>query len=403
LEHERRQRAGEQDVSNADRSRLFNSVEQSGVISTALGGLIAIAAALGIGRFVYTPILPVMIEALGLSGLEAGLIASANFVGYMIGALLAAMPRLAGPRRLWLVGSLVVSAATTAGMGLTDSVGTFLVLRFVGGLASAFVLIFSSTVVLERLAQVGRAGLSAVHFAGVGTGIALSAALVAGLIDLGQGWQSLWLASGALSFAAVFAATALLPNWRIPAVQTRGGASAIADPGLRSFVIAYGLFGFGYIITGTFLVAIVRATPAIHALEPVIWMVFGVAAIPSVAVWTRTATRFGIQAAFAIACIVEAAGVLASVAWPSMLGVFLAAILVGGTFMGLTALGLMGARARAVGDPRRALALMTGAFGFGQIIGPLFAGIASDWLGSFTAPSIVAALALVVAALLAVT
>jgi MFS family permease len=101
------------------------------------------------------------------------------------------------------------------------------------------------------------------------------------------------------------------------------------------------------------------------------------------------------------ACIVEAAGVLASVAWPTTLGVFLAAILVGGTFMGLTALGLMGARARAVGDPRRALALMTGAFGFGQIIGPIFAGFASDRLGSFTASSIVAALGLLAAALLA--
>ena len=91
---------------------------------------------------------------------------------------------------------------------------------------------------------------------------------------------------------------------------------------------------------------------------------------------------------------------LASVLWPTTVGVFLAAILVGGTFMGLTALGLMEARARSVGDPRRALALMTGAFGLGQIVGPIFAGIASDRLGSFTAPSIVAALGLVLAALL---
>jgi predicted MFS family arabinose efflux permease len=184
-------------------------------------------------------------------------------------------------------------------------------------------------------------------------------------------------------------------------MQTAGTASAVADARLRRLIVAYGLFGFGYIITATFLVAIVRATPAIQAQEPVIWIVFGIAAAPSVAFWTLLASRFGIQAAFAMACIVEALGVLASVAWSSVLGVFPAAILVGGTFMGLTALGLMGARARAVGDPRRVLALMTGAFGLGQIVGPLFAGIASDWLGSFTAPSIVAALALILAALLA--
>jgi predicted MFS family arabinose efflux permease len=374
---------------------------QSGALSTALGGLLAIAAALGIGRFVYTPILPVMVEALELSRSQAGLIASANFLGYLIGALLAAMPRLSGPRRLWLIGSLAASAATTAGMALTSSLAVLLVLRFAGGAASAFVLIFSSTVVLERLAQLGRNEFSALHFAGVGTGIAVSAALVAALLELGQSWQSLWLASGALSFVAVIAAAALLPTSPRAAIEPAATARAVADAPLRRLIVAYGLFGFGYIITATFLVAIVRATPAIRAQEPIIWIVFGIAAVPSVGFWTLLASRLGIPAAFAVACIVEALGVLASVAWASVLGVFVAAVLVGGTFMGLTALGLMGARARAVGDPRRALALMTGAFGLGQIIGPLFAGVASDRLGSFTAPSIVAALALILAALLA--
>src|SRR5690348_12452165 len=110
-------------------------------ICTALGGLIALAAALGIGRFVYTPILPPMIEALGLSKSEAGLIASANFVGYLIGALLVAMPRLPGVRRHWLIAALAASALTTAAMGVVGTLKAFLALRFAGGLASAFVLI----------------------------------------------------------------------------------------------------------------------------------------------------------------------------------------------------------------------------------------------------------------------
>ena len=371
-------------------------------ICTALGGLIALAAALGIGRFVYTPILPPMIEALQLSKSEAGLIASVNFVGYLLGALLAAMPGLVGSRRLWLLGALAISAVTTAAMGLTQMLPAFLGLRLVGGIASAFVLILSSTIVLERLAEAGRSGLSALHFAGVGTGITVSAVLVAELQHLGESWQVLWLASGAVTFAALLAAAGLLPQGASPTVRsTRREERGAIDRGLRRLMIAYGLFGFGYVITATFLVAIVRATPAIRPYEPVIWIVFGIAAVPSVTLWTRLAQPIGIPAAFAIACVVEAAGVLASVAWPTTLGVFLAAMLVGGTFMGLTALGLMGARARAIGDPRRALALMTGAFGIGQIIGPIFAGFASDRLGRFTASSIVAALGLLAAALLA--
>jgi predicted MFS family arabinose efflux permease len=369
-------------------------------VSAAFGGMLAIAAAVGIGRFVYTPILPPMVEALGLSQSEAGLLASANFLGYLIGALLAALPRLARTRRRWLLWALALSAITTAAMGLTETPAVFLALRFVGGAASAFVLIFSTTIVLERLADANRDGLSALHFAGVGTGIAISAALVAALLHLGQSWRSLWLASGGLTFFALLAVAILLPIGVAPKTRPSGPTTNVTDASLRRLVIAYGLFGFGYVITATFLVAIVRATPTVRALEPVIWVVFGVAAVPSVALWTRIASPVGLSAAFAAACIVEAAGVLASVAWPSALGVFLAAILVGGTFMGLTALGLLGARARAAGDSRPLVALMTGAFGLGQIVGPIFAGIVSDQLGSFTAPSIVAALALGVAAVL---
>jgi predicted MFS family arabinose efflux permease len=372
----------------------------SSSVETAFGGFVAMAAAVGIGRFVYTPILPPMVEALGLSRAEAGLIASANFLGYLLGALAAATPWLPGGRRAWLLGSLAASAATTAAMGVAGTLAPFLVLRFAGGAASAFVLVLATAMVLQRLADSGRNALSALHFAGVGSGIAVSAALVAALLRLGFDWRTLWLASGALSLAALAAVALLLPD---PAAAG-GGEVAAAGSGdrgaLRRLVIAYGLFGFGYVITATFLVAIVRGAPAIRALEPAIWIVFGLAAAPSVVLWTRVATWLGIPRAFAVACVVEAVGVLASVLWPSAAGVIVAAVLVGGTFMGLTALGLIQARVLAAGDPRRALALMTGAFGVGQIVGPAFAGIVADRLGGFAVPSVAAALALLVAAVL---
>jgi predicted MFS family arabinose efflux permease len=183
--------------------------------------------------------------------------------------------------------------------------------------------------------------------------------------------------------------------------QRKAQETRVASGSLMRLVAAYGLFGFGYVITATFLVVIVRSTPTIRSLEPVIWLVFGLAAAPSVALWTRIAMSLGIPWTFALACLVEAIGVAASVAWQSEPGVFLAAVLVGGTFMGLTALGLIRARTLAAGNPRRALAYMTGAFGTGQIIGPAFAGVLSDRLGSFTVPSVAAVIALIAAALLA--
>src|SRR5712692_7687302 len=159
-------------------------------VALAVGGLVAMAAAVGVGRFVYTPILPLMVEDLGMTKASAGVLASANFAGYLAGALLAATSMVAGSRRRWLLAALTVSALTTGAMGLASSTAVFLLLRFVGGLASAFGLVFASALVLDGLAATARSELSALHFAGVGVGIAISAVLSWTLTTLGDGWRS---------------------------------------------------------------------------------------------------------------------------------------------------------------------------------------------------------------------
>nr|WP_294516327.1 YbfB/YjiJ family MFS transporter [uncultured Rhodopila sp.] len=368
-------------------------------VALALGGLIALAAAMGVGRFVYTPILPVMAEALGLSKAQAGLIASANFLGYLIGALLAATPHLRGNRRTWLLGALAVSAVTTAAMGLTTSMPAFLILRAIGGAASAFVLVLASALVLDRLAAAGRTGLFALHFGGVGAGIAVSALVVSVLQAFGEDWSVLWFAVGGLSLAATAAVAWLIPPADPPGAGVAGSiADATRRRGLPALVCAYGLFGFGYVITATFLVAIVRASPPLRSVEPLVWLVVGLTAAPSVALWARASLRLGVTRTFSIACVTEAVGVAASVLWPSVTGALLAAALLGGTFMGLTALGLSAARRLAPGNPRPVLAVMTASFGFGQIVGPVLAGLLSEHTGSFALPSLLAAGALLVAA-----
>ncbi|SKA34110.1 Predicted arabinose efflux permease, MFS family [Enhydrobacter aerosaccus] len=359
----------------------------------AFGGLLAMAAGIGIGRFVYTPILPPMVAALGLTKSQAGLIASANFVGYLAGALLAAL-RLPGTRRTWLLAALAVNVACLAAMGLTDSLSLFLLLRLVAGLASAFILIFASALVLDRLAVAGRSGLSALHFAGVGTGIALSAALVSTSSD----WRAMWFASAALALLASLAVVALVPADPARAAgSTEPHRPARLSTRFLVLAAAYGLFGFGYIITATFIVAMVRGTAEIAGLEPYIWVMFGLSAAPSVALWTRLGVRWGILATFAVAAIVEAIGVAASALWITAATVVLSSIFVGGTFMGLTALGLIAAR-EGEGDPRGRIALMTASFSAGQILGPTFAGYIYDLTGSLAGPSWCAVAALVVAA-----
>jgi predicted MFS family arabinose efflux permease len=367
-------------------------------LSLALGGLIALAAAVGIGRFAYTPILPLMAADLAMTQGMAGVLASANFLGYLTGALCAATPLLPGSRRTWLMSALTLSALTTGAMAFAPSNAAFLTLRFVGGLASAFVLVFASALVLDRLSAAGRSDLAAVHFAGVGTGITLSAVLVSSLTALEFGWRSLWLASGLTALVALGIVSRLVPDRVEPVALTLHTGQG--NRGLMAFVAAYGLFGFGYIITATFLVAIVRASAEVLSIEPWVWLVVGLTAAPSVAFWTWVGARIGVAQAFALACVMEAGGVAASVLWLAIPGVLLAAALLGGTFMGLTALGLVGARRLSQGDPRRTLAVMTAAFGLGQIVGPTFAGLVYDATGTFLGPSLTAVGALLVGALL---
>jgi cyanate permease len=163
---------------------------------------------------------------------------------------------------------------------------------------------------------------------------------------------------------------------------------------------AYGLVGFGYVITATFLVAIVRDSAAARAAEPVVWVVVGLTAVPSVAAWMRIGRKIGLAQAFALASVIEALGVIDSVLFPTIEGALVAAALLGVTFIGLTALGLTAVREGSA-DPRRALGWMTAAFGIGQIVGPAFAGYVSHLTGNFVAASLCAAAGLVIAALLA--
>jgi len=367
-------------------------------IRLALGGLLALAAAMGIGRFALTPILPFMSYGLPLTGAQAGALASANFAGYLVGAL-AAM----AAREAWLVpgfvGAIAASAATTALMAASDHLVLLAVLRFAAGLASAGVLVFASTLILERLTRSARPGLAALHFAGVGCGIALSALVVGGLDAEPGGWRVLWLGTGGVAALLAGAALAclwpaLLPPRRAretpaPIMPTQSTARMSGE--LLRLAVAYGLFGGGYVVTATFLTSILRASQTLAPYEAPVWAAVGLAAAGSVWVWGRVAARIGAASAFALACVVEALGVAASVLVPGLAGPALAALLLGGTFMGITALGLVEARRLSRGPPARALGLMTACFGLGQALAPALAGWLADLTGGFLWPSLGAA------------
>ncbi len=367
---------------------------EPGLAKLALAGFLSMAAALGIGRFAYTPILPFMLDALGLPKSQAGFIGSANFLGYLVGAIAAASGVISRQPRRWLLLGLVLSGATTALMALASEFIGFTALRFLGGVASALVIICGSALLLGP----GRSrSFSAIHFAGVGGGITVSAVLVPLLAS--AGWRWMWIAGGLASLLA-FIPVAVLTQGKTTAFIVRRGGDRAPPGSLLRLILAYGLFGFGYVITATFLVTIVRESVTLRPIEPWVWVIFGLSAAPSVLAWTFVGARWGLMHAFATACVLEAIGVFGSVEWRTSAGAIVSTALLGGTFMGLTALGLIAARQMSGPQPHRAIAWMTTSFAVGQVIGPALAGISVERTGSFQFASLLASASLVVAALL---
>lgn len=376
---------------------------RAGGLAAATAGACALALAMGIGRFAYTPMLPAMLEESSLGLSAAGLVASANFLGYLIGALLATRALFARRRTGWLRAGLALSALTTAAMALDIGASGWASVRLASGVASAFVLVFTSAIVFEIAAREGRPMLGSLLYAGVGVGIAASALLVFAGREAGWSAAQLWWALAGLS-----ALLALAP-WRVldrpPGTAPPPHADAargVADRrALARLVWSYGCLGFGYVITATFIVVMVRRMPDARALEFWTWAVVGLAGAPSNWAWAKVAARTGPYAAIVAAFVLEAAGVALAAAGHGAAALLVGAALLGGTFMAITALGLATARQLAPDRPDQTIARMTVAFSLGQIAGPAVGGWLAERSGSFAAPSWLAAAVLLVGAALA--
>lgn len=363
----------------------------SSVLRTALAGAVAMAVAMGLGRFFYTPVLPAMMAGLGLGPAEAGWIASANYAGYLLGAVLAAYGWAEGIERKVALTGLVATALLLLAMGLSSNFVVLAAIRFLAGLASAFVMVFTSAIVLSHGLASGKPWVQSSHFGGVGLGIAVSA-IMFGLIILAEsGWRMAWIMAALLAFIGLVVVIRYLPKDVVRTGPAKREPPLVWTPALLALTIAYGIFGFGYIVTATFLVAIVRDGGGSSLFEAGVWLATGIAAAPSVAYWLPAVRRVGLVNVFAIGCLVEALGVAASVLVPLPAGPIVGGVLLGATFIMVTAFGLQAGRQLASESPRRALALMTAAFGTGQILGPVVAGYLADWSGTYTWASLAAA------------
>jgi MFS family permease len=324
----------------------------------------ALAASMGIGRFAYTPILPLMHTQAGLSAQYGSALATANYAGYLAGALLGIVMPAVTRSVLALRTGLVLVVVTLALMGATENHAAWLGLRLIAGIASALVFMIAVSTMLTGL-RGPRQHLAGWGFGGVGAGIALS-----GLVVLAAGtWRTAWLASAGCAFALTVAAWPLHPGPR-PVPLGPGPREGTPPPAHRWFAVllaSYSLEGVGYIIAGTFLVAAISENSPAWAGSGA-WVLAGLAALPAAAGWAQLSRLWTRSTLLCAALLIQAAGI----ALPALVGgvasALLSAVLFGATFLGVVSLALaLGAQLRYP----RAVALLTTGYGLGQILGPL--------------------------------
>jgi predicted MFS family arabinose efflux permease len=359
-------------------------------------GAAALMVAMGIGRFAFTPILPEMQRANGFSDATAGMMASLNLLGYLAGALSAGRMRV-DARPMAFRASLVLAVLAIGLMAAPLGAVGWSLVRLLAGLSSGMIFVLSTAFILESGAAQGRHG-TAVHFAGVGLGIALSGVVV----QIEPHWQSAWLILGGLAALLSVAAWTLPRHPPAPVVRTVAATTSRHTSRLmRILTAAYSLEGLGYIVSGTFLVSVLRRLPETSGLGPLAWVVVGLAAAPSTLLWSILARRFGLWAALSAAYLLQAVGVALPLAGAAT-AALVSATLFGGTFAAITGLSLSLGASLQPEQPGRAAARLTVLYGIGQVIGPLLAGLATGGGGDFTRPLAGAAMVITAAAALSV-
>ena len=359
-------------------------------LRTAFAGMAMLALGLGIGRFLLTPMMPLMQADAGLSLSGGSWLASINLAGYLAGALWCVFVPMP-PGRAIRIG-LAAVVVSTLGMGLTHGVPAWLGWRLLGGLASAGLTVHGISWGMLGLRASGRESLEGVLFSGTGVGMAGSGVLVAALEPLGTTSHALWLAFGALCVPVAALA------WRAVAVTAPAPAPAPTPDATRppsgpawTLALAYALIGFAYTVPATFLPIIAMDQLHLPALRDWFWPIYGGAIVAATLAMPLLPARWDNRVLLAWGCASMLVGMVLCVAWPTVAGLCIGTVLIGAMTMPLVVLVMREARLLAPANPTRLIAVLTTMIGTGQMIGPPVAAWLAQRSHGFSTPMLAAA------------
>ncbi|EGQ4017526.1 YbfB/YjiJ family MFS transporter [Staphylococcus pseudintermedius] len=364
-------------------------------------GMIALFIVIALGRFAYTPILPFMQLDTGLDNKSVGLLATFNYLGYLIGAMLPIFYIMKN-KVFDLKCYLLLNVATMLLFGVTDHFVIWSLLRLLNGISSGAVFVLASNIVLEALHLARREGIAGLLYSAVGLGLFSSSLFIFLYTDVTH-WRETWIWLGSVAFILTLIIIVCLrenPTLPEPASHKTHGPEKVIRYSKKfyiPFAIAYFCEGAGYIITGTFLVAIVKTMPTLSEYAALSWMFVGLGAIPATVLWSMIGQRIGICLSVILAFLLQIVAVLMPIFTVNAFAIALSSMIFGATFLGLTTL-FMSKSHQITFETKgnNLVAVMTLIYSVGQMIAPYISGILIERTHSYNDALIFAAAILVV-------
>ncbi|MDE1477542.1 MFS transporter [Xenorhabdus bovienii] len=364
----------------------------------ALSGFLALVVAMGIGRFTFTPQVPLMIAESQFTLTGAGIVAAFNYLGYLAGSYDAMRAQRFVEYRLWsgLWGAVIITLLSA----LLDGPILHSIARFFIGWASGWTLVLVAAWANDELAKLNRPRLSAAVFAGTGMGILISGVLAVGIQSWAMGAAKAWVIYGMLALLCSIYVSRYLPRrGELHRPQTNV-QKLILTPEIKRLVWSYSLAGFGYILPATFLSQMATERFPDSLFAQFVWPIFGGASVLGIVLGILLSHVSTTQIRLAITLWLQAIGILIAEVLPGIGGLVIGALLVGGGFMCVVQLALLYGRELAPNHARYMAGLLTTGYALGQLVGPMLSAI-STWLTGKLEPALyIAFIGLVVAGLL---
>mgnify|MGYP001212626411 FL=1 len=362
-------------------------------------GICSTLIAIGLGRFIYTPILPNMQNALNLSSTMMGIISSYNYLGYLIGSIIPIIWKYSNHRNI-IIFSSVISVITIFLMGITTDIKLFILLRFLCGVSSALGFIFTISFMFNFFKDSTNKTLQLYHFCGIGLGIVIGTIAVWIVSSLSFFWNHQWIFISFIGILLCIPLVLFIPKQLVVNNEIKTSNISKFKASFITISFGYFFFGIGYIIFGTFISAMARDQFYIPSYQYFFWVIVGFFAIPSVLFWDWISKKISIDYFLFFSCFTVTLGVSFLFFGNKLNFFFISCLLYGLGVPGSVALILVEGKKRFVGNINTSVAILTSAFSIGQILGPYLSGILIDTENEYKSSIILAFVCLVLSSFL---